>query len=171
MNTRNIVIGSLLAAIAALFQLMPFFFSEMLIFMTIFSAVPIYIASRINPKIGVLSYFVTSVIVMTLSVHESLFFLLTNGIVGMSLGICNYYIDRKSIIWSISSIPLTIALSIMNFGIGIPIFGTQIPGGIIIQLLIILLISAIYNIFYYYFSSFIYELIIKKTCNHFDYKD
>lgn len=59
----------------------------------------------------------------------------------MSLGICNCYIDKKSIIWSISSISLTIALSIMNFGIGIPIFGTQFPGGIIIQLLIIFLIQ------------------------------
>lgn len=49
MNTRNIVIGSLLAAIAALFQLMPFFFSEML--MTIFSAVPIYITQQLTLKL------------------------------------------------------------------------------------------------------------------------
>ena len=31
-NTKNIIIGSLFAAIAALFQLIPVFFSEVLIF-------------------------------------------------------------------------------------------------------------------------------------------
>lgn len=163
MNTRNIIIGSLFAAIAALFQLIPFFFSEALIFFTIFSALPIYIVSRINPKTGILSYFVTGIIVMILSVHEGLFFLLTNGVVAISLGICNYYTEKKWIIWAISSISLTITLSIINYGIGLSIFSIEIPGGRIIQILIILSLSLIYNIFYYYFSSFTYGLLMKRV--------
>ena len=162
MNTKTIVIGALLAVIAALLQLIPILFSETFIFLTIFSAVPIYIVSRINPKAGILSYFVASLIIMFLSVHEGLFFLCTNGIVGISLGICSFYTKSKAITWGLSSLMLTITLSIMNYGIGIPVFGSKIPGTLAIQIAIIFIVSAIYNIFYYYFSSFIFKLLEKR---------
>ena len=158
-NTKTLIIGSLFAVIAALFQLIPVLLSEVFVIFTIFSAVPIYIVSRINPKAGVLSYFVASMIVTLLSVHEGLFFLCTNGIVGISLGICSYYIKTRVTTWSLSSLVLTITLSIMNYGIGIPVFGSKIPGEIIIQIAILFLFSVIYNIFYYYFSSFIFNLL------------
>ena len=161
-NTRTIIIGSLFAVIAALFQLIPTFFSEIFVFITIFSAVPIYIVSRINPKAGVLSYIVSSMIIMILSVHEGLFFLCTNGIVGISLGICSYYIRSKAITWFLSSFILTITLSIMNYGIGIPVFGGDIPGVMINQIAIIFFFSIIYNILYFYFSSFIFNILKKR---------
>lgn len=160
-NTKIVVIGALFAAIAALFQLIPILFSEVFVFLTIFSAVPIYIVSRINPKAGVLSYFVVSMLVMLLSIHEGIFFLCTNGIVGISLGICSYYKEMKAITWFLSSLMLTITLSIMNYGIGIPVFSGMIPGGIIIQIVIMCVFSTIYNIFYYYFSSSIFNLLKK----------
>jgi len=160
-NTKTIVIGALLAAIAALFQSMPILLSEAFVFLTIFSAVPIYIVSRINPKAGVLSYFVASMLVMLLSVHEGLFFLCTNGIVGISLGICSYYKKMKAITWVLSALVLTVTLSIMNYGIGIPVFGTNIPGVVIIQIAIIFLFSISYNIFYYYFSNYIFNKLKK----------
>ncbi|MCB2288524.1 hypothetical protein LGK97_01935 [Clostridium sp. CS001] len=160
-NTKTVVIGALFAVLAALFQALPVLFSEVFVFLTIFSAVPIYIVSRINPKAGVLSYFVASMLVMLLSIHEGLFFLCTNGIIGLSLGMCSYYTKIKPIIWFLSSLVLTITLSIMNYGIGIPVLGGKIPGAIIIQIAILFLISAIYNIFYYYFSNFIFNLLKK----------
>jgi hypothetical protein len=158
-NTKTVVIGGIFAAIAALFQLIPILLSEVFVFLTIFSAVPIYIVSRINPKAGVVSYFVASMLVMLLSIHEGLFFLCTNGIIGISLGICSYYTEMKVITWFLSSLMLTTTLSIMNYGIGIPVFGSNIPGGIIIQIVIIFLFSIIYNIYYYYFSSYIFNLL------------
>ena len=159
MKTKMIVIGSLFATIAALFQLTPIFFSELFIFITIFSAIPIYVVSRINYKAGILSYFVASMIVMTLSVHEGLFFLCTNGIVGLSLGICSNYTKRKIIIWFVSALMLTASLSIMNYGIGIPVFGAKIPGAMAVQIGIIFLVSMVYNIFYYYITSFVFKNI------------
>lgn len=161
MKTKIIVVGSLFATIAALFQLTPVFFSEFFIFMTIFSAIPIYIVSRINYKAGILSYFVAAMIVMTLSVHEGLFFLCTNGIVGLSLGICSNYTEKKPIIWFTSALMLTIALSIMNYGIGIPVFGGKVPGAMVVQIGIIFLVSMVYNIFYYYITSFIFQKLQK----------
>lgn len=166
MKTKTIVIGSLFAAIAALFQLMPVFLSEAFLFLTIFSAIPIYIVSKMDPKAGIISYFVASIIVMTLSIHEGLFFLCTNGIVGLSLGIYSFYTERKMVIWLLSSFTLASSLSIMNYGIGIPIFGTIIPGPLASQIGIILFLSLIYIILYYYFSAFIYKLLKNRLKGH-----
>lgn len=160
-KTKVIVIGALFAVIAALFQLIPVLFSEVFILLTIFSSVPIYIVSRINPKAGILSYFVAGMIIMLLSTHEGLFFLCTNGVIGISLGICCYYTKIKFITWVLSSITLTSTLSIMNYGIGIPILGSAVPGTMIVQLVILFLISITYNILYYYFSNFIFNLLKK----------
>jgi len=162
MKTKTLVIGALFAVITAFFQAMPVLFTEVFIFLTIFSAVPIYIVSRINPRAGVLSYFVAGLLVMLISTHEGLFFLFTNGVIGVSLGVCRYYTNRKTIIFTISALVLTITLSIMNYGIGIPVLGTKIPGGMIIQLVILFLLSLAYNIVCYCFSDFIFR-ILKKT--------
>ena len=163
METKTIVIGALFAVITALFQVIPVLFSEVFIFLTIFSAVPIFIVSRINPKTGFLSYIVASILVMLISTHEGLFFLCTNGVIGLSLGVCGYYTNRKTIIYIISSLTLTFALSIMNYGIGIPVLGTKIPGGMIIQLAILFALSLACNIFYYYFSDFIFRTLKKSN--------
>ena len=74
MKTKTIVIGALFAVITALFQVIPVLFSEVFIFLTIFSAVPIFIVSRINPKAGFLSYIVASILIMLISTNEGLFF-------------------------------------------------------------------------------------------------
>lgn len=133
--------------------------SEVFVLFTIFSAVPIYIISRLNPKAGVLSYFVASMLVMLISTHEGIFFSCTNGIIGISLGTCSYYTKKKVVICFISSLILTISLSIMNYGIGISVFGTKIPGVMIMQLTILFIFSVIYIIFYYYFSNFIFMFL------------
>lgn len=162
MNIRIIALGAIFAAIAALFQLIPFFFTEIFVLLTIISALPIYTISRLNPKAGILSYIVAGNIVMLFSVHEGLLFLCTNGMIGVSLGVCCYYMKRKLIIWLSSSILLTTALSVVNYGIGIPVLGGDIPGIIVIQLAILQSFSFLYNIIYYYFSNMIYGRL-KKT--------
>jgi hypothetical protein len=158
-NTKIIVTGALLAVIAALFQSVPVFFSEMLVLLTVFSAVPIYISSRINPKAGILSYFVAAILITLISTHEALLFLCTNGIVGVTLGISCYYTNKRAVIWLTSSLALTTALSIAYYGIGIPVFGAKLPGATMLQLGIILFFSLVYNIVYYYFSVFVFRLL------------
>ena len=161
LNIKYITLGAIFAAIAALFQLVPNFFSEMFVLMTVFSALPIYIISRINPKTGVVAYVVADFMVMLLSVHEGLLFLFTNGIIGLTLGICNYYIKQKSIIWIISSTTLIVSLCLVNYGIGIPVFGGDLPGKIGLQLSILSGFSLVYNIIFYYVSGFIYHRLEK----------
>jgi hypothetical protein len=158
-RTKIIVIGALMAAVAAMFQSLPVLLSEVFVLLTIISAIPIYIASRINPLSGILSYIVAFVLIFMVSTHEALFFMCTNGIVGLSLGLCRYYKLKKPIIILISSFTMTISLSIMNYGIGIPIFGTAIPGPLPVQVLILYVFSTSYNLIYLLASDAIYKKI------------
>ncbi len=159
MKTKLIVLGGILSLVAVLFQSIPIFFSEIFIFATILSAIPIYIATRVDIKVGTLSYFVAGIIIMLLSIHEGTFFFCTNGILGLSLGILSNYVNKKTFISMFSGASLTVGLSILNFFIGIPVFGTEIPGSILIQLLIIFCFSSIYSFVYGFFADFIYKKV------------
>ncbi len=158
-RTKIIVIGALMAAIAAIFQSIPAYLSEVFALLTAFSAIPIYTAARTNPVAGVLSYFTATILILFVSTHEALFFLFTNGIVGVSLGVCCYFKLKKIITLAASSVALTIALCIMNYGIGIPVLGIRIPGIIIVQFVILLLFSLIYNFIYLIFADLVYKKI------------
>jgi len=167
-RTKNIVIGAFMATLAAIFQTLPVLFSEAVVILTILSAVPIYTASRIKPALGVLSYFVASVLVLFVSAHEALFFLCTNGIIGVMLVSCRYYKQKKPIILLISSLAMTISLSFMNYIIGIPVFGVALPGVIIVQIILILLFSFTYNFIYLLFADFLFKRIKKLLLNEND---
>lgn len=158
-RTKTIIIGALMAAIAAIFQSLPVLFTEVFVLLTILSAIPIYISSRVSPLSGILSYIVAGTLIFFISTHEGLFFLCTNGVVGLSLGLCRYYKLRKLIIIIVSAVIMTVTLCIMNYGIGISIFGAALPGPLIIQLLIILAFSAVYCFVYLIGSDAIYKRV------------
>jgi len=155
-------IGGVLSLLAVLFQSIPVFFSEVFIFATILSTIPIYIATRINTQVGILSYFVVGIIIILFSVHEGIFFFCTNGILGLSLGISSNYFNERALRVLLSGIGLTIGLSTLNYLIGIPVFGTEIPGSIPVQLLIILCFSSIYSFIYTFFADLIYRKVIRS---------
>lgn len=158
-QTKLIVLGALFTSLAVIFQMVPAFFSEAFVFVTMLSALPIYITAKLNPKIGIVGYITAAILITLFSTHEGLFFMCTNGIVGLALGITHYYTNKKMIIISLSTITLTIALSIMTFIIGIPVFGFVLNTGITIQICILLAFSLVYSIFYFYISHIIFKKI------------
>lgn len=162
-ETRKIVLGGLLACAAAFFQTLPVFLSEAFVILTLFSALPIYIICRISPKIGIASTIASFLLISLFSAHEALFFICTNAPVGISLGCSGHFaINKKSVVF-ISSITLACTLCVMNFIIGIPIFGTQLPGALLIQLLIIAAFSLVYTLIYLYFCNFIFNKLNRFT--------
>ncbi len=158
-RTKIIFIGALMAAVATVFQSIPALLSESFALLTTLSAIPVYLAARTNPAAGALSYFTTAVLVLFVSSHEALFFLFTNGVVGVSLGICCYLKQKKINTLVICAFVLTIALCIINYGIGYPVLGVPVPGVIIVQLLILFLFSLIYNYIFLAFADFVYKKI------------
>lgn len=165
-ETKKIVLGGLLACAAAVFQTLPVFLSEAFVILTLFSALPIYIICRINPKIGTTSAIASFLLISLFTTHEALFFIFTNATIGVSLGICSHFSCNKKFIVFISSIALSCTLCIMNFIIGIPIFGAPLPGVFLIQLLIIAVFCLVYNLIYLYFCNFIFKKLSKFTKNY-----
>ncbi|MBW4828312.1 MAG: hypothetical protein KZY61_03435 [Clostridiaceae bacterium] len=162
MDTKLIILGSFMAIIAFIFQVIPVLFSEVFVFVTVLSGIPIYISARKKPVIGFLTYIVADVLVALLSVHEGFFFFFTNGIVGLSLGISNFYIKKSIINGIIGGIILTISLSIMTFIFGINIFGKELSFHILIQLIILAIFSLFYCLIYDRFSDFVFNKINGK---------
>lgn len=160
-KTRTLVLGGLMACLAALFQCLPVFLTEAFVILTMLSALPIYIISKIEPRIGMVALIVSFILIAFFSTHEALFFICTNGPVGAALGILSRHENKLWVVLSGSSFVMTISLCVMNFLIGIPIFGAPIPGTLIIQLLILIVFSVIYTFFYFYFCRIIFNKIIR----------
>lgn len=161
-RTKLIVLGAFCISLAVVFQIIPVLFSEIFVFVTMLSALPIYMIAKMNPKIGVAGYITAAILITLFSVHEGMFFLCTNGVVGLALGGTHYYTNKRSIIFSISAILLTLALSMMTFIIGIPVFGFVINANIFIQVCILLIFSLVYSIFYFYVSNLVFKIINKR---------
>ena len=164
MKTKYLVLGSLLAVISSIFQCIPALFSEVFIFLTIFSAIPIYYMARKQPNIGILTYLIAFILITIISPHENIMFLFTNGVVGLSLGFFTYYIDEKVLVSLLSGFILSISICILNFIIGINVIGFTINFAII-PLICIFLFSFIYCLVFNILCSSIYnrcDAIYKK---------
>ncbi|MDD2495948.1 MAG: hypothetical protein PHE29_12240 [Tissierellia bacterium] len=162
MSIRNIAQGGLLICLSAILQLLPTTFGEIFIIATILSAIPIYILSRISPKVGLIGYIIAGICIFFFNVHEGLFFLFTNGLVGVSLGTFNYILESKLLISLFSGIVLTLSLSIVNFIIGIPVLGINLPGKLLTQISILMVFSIVYSFVYLYLANFIYNFLKKR---------
>lgn len=156
-RTKIIATGVLMAAVATIIQGIPAFLSESFALLTLASAIPVYTAARSNPLSGVISYAATVVLLLFVDPGESLNFLLTNGVVGISQGLTTNFKLKKIPALAVSSAALTVTSSIMNLGIGTPVLGVTLPGSAIIQILTTLVISAGYNFGYQIAADFIYQ--------------
>lgn len=156
-KTRILVEGALFLAIAAIFQLIPVFFSELFFFLTLISTLPIYLITRKNYKVGIASYITTSFLILLFSNHEAIVFVFTNGLVGLSLGYYDSILKHKLTTSLLTGIQLFFSLCVVNFFIGIPIFVVSFKASVFL-ILGIFVFSIIYVFIYY---NFIYYLIHK----------
>lgn len=163
-KAKMAVIAGILISIAFLFQIIPVFFSETFVLVTALSAFPIYIMTRISPRLGLIGFFATAALVMLVSTHEGWFFLFANGALGLSTGICQHYTKKKTDTALIAALVLTLTLGIINYIIGVPVFGTEIPGPILIQLVILYAFSLVYSIIFLYAAKYIFESLSRFYC-------
>jgi hypothetical protein len=155
-TTKLIAIGGIMAVFSAFFQIIPVIFSELFTIATIFSTLPVYIVSRISPKTGVSTFAAASLLIFALSPHESLFFIFTNGIMGLCLGLCRYYSLTRIISVIVNSLALLITLNILITVFGINAFGTDIPLSFWVLSAAIFIFSLLYSLLYLLFAEFIY---------------
>lgn len=158
-KTRALALGGFMTCIAALLQCLPVFLTEALVILTMLSALPIYIITRVDPKTGIGALAASFILISLFSTHEALFFVFTNGPIGVVLGTLICLKKRKLFVILVSSLVMSFTLSIMNFVIGIPIFGSPIPGNLIIQIVILIVFSIVYSTLYLYLCEIVFNKI------------
>lgn len=157
-SSKYISICGLCIFFAILFQIFPVLFSELFMFITVFSTIPIYIISRLKPRLGIGALIISGVVILFFSINQGLFFFFVHGSIGISLGVGGYYFNSKSIVTGASGLFLASTLSILNFGLNLSIFGSGIPGSTIIQIIIIIAFSLVYSFMYLNLLDYSFEI-------------
>jgi riboflavin transporter FmnP len=134
-NLKLLTLGGLFSAFAAVLQLFPVFLTEAFIWISMLSAIPVYLIARKNPGMGVCCFITAAVITFMMSIHQFIFFVCTSGLVGLTLGILRFRFKNITCIVLLSSLFLTIAICFINYVIGIPVFGFALQGNMIMQTL------------------------------------
>ncbi len=160
--TKKIAVVAVLTTFAVIFQIIPVVFSHKYVLLTMFSVIPIYLITCASGPLGLIAFVIAGISIFGISSHEGLFFLFTNGPVGLVLGLGGYFKKQNLAIAFLTGLILTITLSLMNFVMGIKVFGTNIPGPLGVQIISIFLFSFIYSLIYSYIAGFIYRFFLKR---------
>lgn len=127
---------------------------EALIGLTILSTLLIYMICRRSIASGIVSYITAGVILLLINPHQWVFFAFVNGLLGMSLGVC----DRKTGIAAISIFISGLALFLGMLATVIIIGFFAVNGYIGILMLIL---SFIYAALYRFAARKVYEKLNK----------
>jgi hypothetical protein len=161
-GAKKIAILAILTVFTILIQIIPAISSHKYVLLTMFSALPIYLITRTSGPMGLIAFVAAGILIFGISSHEGLFFLFTNGPVGLVLGLGWYFKKGNLAASFFSGLILTITLSLLNFVIGIKVFGANIPGWMGVQILLIFLFSFIYSAIYSLMAGFVYRLLRKR---------
>lgn len=157
-TSRFICIGAILVALTVIFQSAPVFLPSIGLVLSPFSTLPIAIAAVINISLGFLVFFASVLILVIVSVEETIILLFTTGVLGIVIGTLLY---RKGIKISIlvSSVALSLGMICLTYIIGISAFVDLTR-----------LISTLIIFLAYFSFSFIYACIwnicFKKFMNY-----
>jgi len=88
MNISKLAVCSLMTALVITLEISVALLGESFVLLTVLSTIPIYIAVRTSSLYGVIAYFCTALLLFFVSPHQAMFFVCTNGLVGITLGVC-----------------------------------------------------------------------------------
>ncbi|HAX72256.1 MAG TPA: hypothetical protein DCY20_01895 [Firmicutes bacterium] len=159
MNTKFLVLGALLTVIATIFQCIPALLSEAFIFFTIFSTFPIFLAARLKTSLGIICYLLTILLISFISPHESLIFIFTNGVVGLSLGVARFYFNATKLIFLLSGLILFLSLNLVPYITGVLLFGFSLQLNLVTQVPL-LIFCLVYCLIFQYLCDIIYKRVL-----------
>jgi hypothetical protein len=138
----------ILALSAALLQNISRIFGNALDFISILAGFPVYYAARLNWIPGVIVYITAAALSAALNIGEALFFICTNGLIGLSLGIIKGRFRNINFVPVPSAILVIAMLFTVNYLFGISIFGYSSFNAPILQALVLFLPIYIYCYIY-----------------------
>lgn len=138
-NPRTVAIITGLTVLAAGIQLLPAFCSGVSLWLSIISALPVFLITRHRPLLGPLVYWIIGIATLLANALAGIFFLLVNGPLGVSLGIGPLYAKDDRMIALVTGLVLAINLGIMELITDHGLFGSTAAGPVLARFLTIFL--------------------------------
>lgn len=124
-NTTKLVLGSIFAAFAALFQSAGIFVGFGYVF-SILSTLPIVLSTMISFRIGFMSYLTATLLLIIIQPSEVIIFSFTTGLLGLCLGLAFKWWRSWIVISLFSGIGLTAGIIVVLYVIQFPILGPNV---------------------------------------------
>jgi hypothetical protein len=161
-STRMYVFAAFMAAIAAILQSAGGFLPGIGYFFSPFATLPILFSMLVSLRSGVLSYLLTSAMLLFLQPSELVIYPFTTGILGLSLGWTVRTLHRRLEILLANSAALTIGICLPLYGLAFPVLGPSVPSSFsMIFLLGIFVFAFLYSWFWLEFSLFLVRRLKK----------
>ncbi len=163
MDYRMISTGGLFIAIAVMCQTCPAVFSEAFVLVSLLSALPVYVASRLVPKLGVMVFLGTAMVTFFISFHEGLFFVLTNGPFGLILGIVHGCLKKYLVAWITSGGALAGTMLILDNVFKVQVFGYPLGLDLFSKFVFFLGFALIYSNLYLRGADLLYRKLERSN--------
>lgn len=126
-NTMKLVLGSLLGVMAALLQAAGLFPGLGYLF-SMLATGPIILATIMSIRIGLITYVLTTLLLVIIQPTEVLVFLFTTGLLGIGLGIGFKLLKRRILVTISGACSLAIGIVILLYLFQFPILGPSLTG-------------------------------------------
>ncbi len=158
MRLKEFIFACLLTAMVMGVEFLAATTGEVLVVLTVVSSLPLYLIGRENTLLAVISYICVGLMLFQINPHQCLFFVATNGLLGLALGICDKKTKHGTVCILISGLALFGGCVALAFVLGLLIHWWILA--------LLLPFSFLYASIYRLLASklFVKWLTIKKDC-------
>ncbi|MFJ7827824.1 hypothetical protein [Psychrobacillus sp. NPDC096623] len=125
-KAKRLTLGSLLACIAAVFQAAGGLLPGIGYFVSPFATLPILIGAMFSLQMGMMSYFLTTLLLFILYPSELVIFSFTTGFLGIGIGAAFSFFKKRFSIIFIGAILLTIGIMSLLYVFHFPVLGPTV---------------------------------------------
>ncbi|RHW43292.1 hypothetical protein D1B31_01060 [Neobacillus notoginsengisoli] len=158
--TKRLVLGALLAALAAIFQSAGGFFPGVGYVISPFATAPILLCMMISFWAGMLSYILTCLLLLIIQPSELIVFPFTTGLLGVGLGLAFSFFKKRLVILLVGAAFLTIGIAILLYILRFPVLGPAVSTTFsIVTLGVISIFACLYAWGWIEFTSILFKKI------------
>lgn len=125
-KTMKLILGSFFACIAAILQAAGGFLPGIGYFISPLATAPILLCSMLSIQFGVMSYFLTIMLLFILQPTELIIFPFTTGLLGLGIGASFYFFKKRLGIIATGTILLMLGIMSLIFIFRFPILGPAV---------------------------------------------
>ncbi|OCA91835.1 hypothetical protein [Pseudobacillus wudalianchiensis] len=157
-KTMRLAFGAFLVCIAAALQAAGGVLPGVGYFISPFATLPILIGAMFSLQMGVMSYFLTILLLFILFPSELMVFPFTTGLMGIGIGIAFSFFKKRFIIISVGAILLTIGIMILLYVFSFPVLGPAVSSSFsLLTAGSIFLFSFLYNCLWVEIALFFFK--------------